>query len=128
MGVFKDADEAAAFIGRIWELLADDPEVGPKLAATGLVLRGIYTDPVYQVTIVCSEGSIKVVHGETDIQSDAALLLTGDMGHHFWLGAVNTPDGPGPRPDQGRGEDERNHEGASLPQAGLPDLSRPPCP
>ncbi len=91
MGVFKDADEAAQFIGRIWELLGEDPDVGPKLAATNLVLRGVYTDPVYQVTILCVNGCIKVEHGETDVEADAALLLTADMGHHFWLGAVNIP-------------------------------------
>jgi hypothetical protein len=91
MGVFKDTDEAARFIGRIWELLADDPEIGPKLAATNLVMRGVYTDPEYQVTVLCRDGAVKVEHGESDIVADASLLLAADMGHHFWLGAVNLP-------------------------------------
>src|SRR5258706_4518737 len=49
MGVFKDGEEASQFIGRIWELLGEDPDIGPKLVATNLVLRGRYTDPEYQL-------------------------------------------------------------------------------
>jgi hypothetical protein len=91
MGVFKDQDEAARFIGRIWELLGDDADIGPKLAASNQVLRGSYTDPVYQVTITCKDGAVKVEHGENDLEADATLILTADTGHHFWLGAVNIP-------------------------------------
>lgn len=91
MGVFKNADEAGRFIGHIWELLGEDPDVGPKLAATNLVMRGVYTDPVYQVTIVCKDGAVKIEHGESDIEADATLILSADTGHHFWLGAVNIP-------------------------------------
>jgi putative sterol carrier protein len=91
MGVFKDSTEASQFIGRIWELLADDPDIGPKLAATNLVMRGSYTDPDYVVTIYCQAGSIKVEHGDTTTEADATLILSADTGHRFWLGAVNLP-------------------------------------
>lgn len=91
VGVFKDAEEAAQFIGRIWELLADDPEIGPKLIATNLALRGCYTDPEYQVTVICQDGSVKVEHGESDTVADVTLHLRADIGHRFWLGALNLP-------------------------------------
>jgi hypothetical protein len=91
MGLFKDSNEAAEFIGRIWELMGDDPDIGPKLAATNLVLRGVYTDPSYQVTVICSDGSIRVQHGASEVVPDVTLHLTADLGHRFWLGAVNLP-------------------------------------
>ena len=91
MGVFKDGNEASQFIGRIWELIGEDPDIGPKLVATNLVLRGTYTDPEYQVTVSCGDGSVKVEHGESGTAPDVTLLLTADMGHRFWLGALNLP-------------------------------------
>src|SRR4051812_9812105 len=91
MAVFKDADEASQYIGRIWELIGDDPGIGPKLGATNLVMRGSYPDIDYQVTITGRDGSVKVEHGETDTVPDATLILSSDMGHRFWLGAVNLP-------------------------------------
>ena len=91
MGVFKDGNEASQFIGRIWELIGEDPDIGPKLVATNLVLRGRYTDPEYQVTVSCRDGSVKVEHGESGTAADVTLLLSADMGNRFWLGAVNMP-------------------------------------
>lgn len=91
MPVFTDTDEAAQYLGRIWELLAADPEIGPKLAATNLVLRGRYTDPDFQATVTCRDGSVKVEYGESDAQPDVTLTLSADTGHRFWLGSLNLP-------------------------------------
>jgi hypothetical protein len=43
---FKDAGEVRKYIGGIFETAFADPEIGPKLAATGVVL-GSRPYPVY---------------------------------------------------------------------------------
>ncbi|MHB1710605.1 MAG: SCP2 sterol-binding domain-containing protein [Acidimicrobiales bacterium] len=91
MGVFKDTAEAEKFLGGIWEKIGEDPDLGPKLEAADIIMRGAYEDPVATVTITCKPGGISVECGETATEPDATLIMPADMGNRFWLGAVNLP-------------------------------------
>ena len=46
---FKDAGEVRKYIGGIFESAFADPEIGPKLAATGVVLGFEFSDEVKDV-------------------------------------------------------------------------------
>jgi hypothetical protein len=91
MGAFKDSEEAEYFLGAIWERMAADPDLGPKLESVNSTMRAIYTDPAAQVTIACKPGGVVVERGETATEPAVTLHMAADMGNRFWLGAVNMP-------------------------------------
>ena len=81
---FNNADEVVHYIGGIFETAFADPEIGPKLKATGIVLRVISTDP--ESAFVLDMGNHKVLAGDT--QTD---VLRG------WLTTASPRPGPGTR-------------------------------
>jgi hypothetical protein len=89
--VFTSTDEAEQFLGRPWELLGDDPEIGPKLGALDRVLGAEYEDPKAVLRIICKDGTVKVERGSQVPEPDVMLQMTADTGHRFWQGAVNIP-------------------------------------
>ena len=47
---FKDADEVRRYIGGVFQAGFDDPEVGPKMTATGIVVKFEFTEPEADLT------------------------------------------------------------------------------
>ncbi|MFJ8812935.1 SCP2 sterol-binding domain-containing protein [Amycolatopsis thermoflava] len=92
MGVFKDDDEVYRYLGRIFQVSMDDPELGPKLRKVGSVLKLNQTDPDSTIVIDFGEGVVQL--GPDGIPQvtrpiDAELEMRADTAHRFWLGKVN---------------------------------------
>jgi putative sterol carrier protein len=92
MGVFKDEAEVYQYLGRIFKVGLEDPELGPKLRAVGSVLKLNQTDPESMILIDFGEGIVQL--GEDDTTKvtrpiDAELNMKADVAHSFWLGKVN---------------------------------------
>lgn len=87
MAAFKDAEDVYRYVGGIFEKGLADPEVGPKLSGSGVILQVTYTDPDAVVTVDMPGG--KVITGETDLRPNVELFMTADTGNRFWLGKVN---------------------------------------
>lgn len=87
MGVFKNDAEVYKYIGGVFERGLADPEIGPKLSASGVVLQINYTDPDATVTVDLPNG--KVFAGATAIKPDIELFMSADTGNGFWQGKVN---------------------------------------
>jgi hypothetical protein len=62
---FKDADEVYAYIGRLFEELAEDDELAPQFRKANTIVQYRYREP------------------------EVVMTMDADTAHRFWLGRVN---------------------------------------
>ena len=90
MAYFKDADEVYAFIGKLFEDLADDEELAPKFRKANTVVQYQYRDPESQITVKLIDGEDGQVDcGDTSLEPEVVMTMDADTAHRFWLGKVN---------------------------------------
>ena len=90
MPYFKDADEVYAFIGKLFEDLADDEELAPKFRKANTIVQYAYRNPDSTITVELKEGEEgRVDFGETDLSPEVVMSMDADTAHRFWLGKVN---------------------------------------
>jgi hypothetical protein len=88
MPVFADTDEVYKYLGKIFEEAFADPELGPKFAASGVILRLAYTDPKSEITADMPSG--KVFYGpDSAPEPTVQMFMKADVAHRFCLGKVN---------------------------------------
>jgi hypothetical protein len=90
MPVFKDEAEVYQYTGGIFEDALADPEIGPKFAESGVILRVIHTEPDAVFTVDMPAG--KVLYGDDARNGPKPVVemrMKADVGHRFWLGNVN---------------------------------------
>lgn len=86
---FADEDELRRYVGSIFEAAMADPETGPKLADTGLVLRMDCTEPDSKLTIDLPG---KVVYsGDDGPEPGATMVMSTETANAYWQGKVNLP-------------------------------------
>jgi putative sterol carrier protein len=87
---FKDADEVYATIGKLFQDLAVDDELGPKFRKANTVVRYEFSDPDSVVTVRLQEDQPgDVDFGESQMEPDVTMSMSADTAHRFWLGQVN---------------------------------------
>lgn len=86
---FNDANEVRKYLGGVFEVAFADPEIGPKLKDTGIVLKTTYTEPEAVVIIDATTGTVS--EGSADSPSTAEMLMTAETGNAYWQGKVNLP-------------------------------------
>src|SRR5215210_2592552 len=86
---FTDAAEVRKYLGGIFEVAFADPEIGPKLKDTGIVLKTVYTEPDSVVIIDTVNGEVR--QGDASSDSTAQMSMTADTGNAYWQGKVNLP-------------------------------------
>ena len=90
MGHFKDDQDVYRFIGRMFQELAADPELAPRLQKANTTVRFVMRDPESQITVeMLPEREIQVDLGPSDLDPEVTMSLTADTAHRFWLGNVN---------------------------------------
>jgi putative sterol carrier protein len=90
MPVFKDDQEVYEYIGRLFQELANDDELGPKFRRADTIVQYRYTNPDSQITVKMKEGEEGQVDlGPTDMQPEIVMSMEADTAHRFWLGKVN---------------------------------------
>jgi hypothetical protein len=90
MAYFKDADEVYATIGRLFEDLAEDPELAPKFRKANTIVQYQYREPESRITVKLIEGEDGQVDcGETAMEPEVVMSMEADTAHRFWLGQVN---------------------------------------
>jgi putative sterol carrier protein len=90
LALFKDADEVYAYIGKLFEDLTVDEELGPKFRKANTVVQYQYRDPESTITVKLIEGEDGQVDlGETTLEPEVVMSMEADTAHHFWLGEVN---------------------------------------
>jgi hypothetical protein len=87
---FNNSAEVTKYIGGIFETAFDDPELGPKLEATGLVVAFDFTEPESVVVVDMANKAVREgVEGGTPPM--ATMFMTADTGNAYWQGKVNLP-------------------------------------
>src|SRR5690349_2750660 len=86
---FSSHDEVRRYLGGVFEVAFADPEIGPKLRATGIILKTVYADPDAVVVIDCVKGEVRL--GDEATEATAEMSMTADTGNAYWQGKVNLP-------------------------------------
>jgi hypothetical protein len=95
MTVFKDSKQFYECIGELMDRAKRDPDVGVKIAKSGIIIQFRYTDPEAMTTINAREkatqpGSfVDVIHGPCQLKPDVVMSMKADVSHAFWHGKVN---------------------------------------
>jgi hypothetical protein len=90
MAAFGSEDEVYEFLGGVFRLGLDDPDLVAKLEPTGIVLRITYTDPDAVITVDMPGKELHTGAG-TGPDPNVELFMTADTGNRFWLGEVVLP-------------------------------------
>lgn len=86
---FANEDEMYKYIGGIFQMAFEDPELGPKLKATNLVWSNQCTEPDAVVTVDAANG--KVYRGQEGPEPLAVFVMTTETANGYWQGKVNLP-------------------------------------
>ena len=95
MPVFKDAQQFYECVGELMDRAKKDPDIGPKIAKSGIVIQFRYTDPEAMTTVNAKDKPTQpgafcdVIHGSTDLKPEIAMTMKADVAHRFWHGKVN---------------------------------------
>jgi hypothetical protein len=95
MAVFQDSDQFYACVGELMDRAKKDPQVGPKIAKSGIIIQFRYTTPEAMTTINAKDkptqpgAFVDVIHGPTELKPDVTMSMKADIAHAFWHGKVN---------------------------------------
>jgi putative sterol carrier protein len=88
--VFKDDQEVYRYIGRLFQELVDDDELGSKFQKADTIVQYQYKNPDSQITVKMKEGEEgQVDFGPSEMQPEIVMVMDADTAHKFWLGKVN---------------------------------------
>ena len=89
MATFENSDRLRQVFGCFYQFLVDDPEMGPKLMASKLVLKFSYTEPDLSVTVDLSKERPEITFNDAAKKPDVEMSMKADVAHRFWFGKVN---------------------------------------
>jgi putative sterol carrier protein len=90
LAVFKDDQEVYQYIGKLFQELADDDELGPRFRKADTIVQYQYSNPDSQITVKMKDGEDGQVDlGATDLKPEIVMTMEADTAHKFWLGKVN---------------------------------------
>lgn len=86
---FGSEDELYRYIGGIFETALADPELAPKLEATGLVLRMQCTDPDSALIIDLPGHKVHKGADGSGPDAQATMIMSTETANAYWQGKVN---------------------------------------
>jgi len=95
MAVFRDSEQFYECVGELMDRAKKDPQVGPKIAKSGIVIQFVYTQPDAVTTINAKDrpkqpgAYVDIIHGPCDLKPDVKMSMKADVSHAFWHGKVN---------------------------------------
>ncbi len=95
MTVFKDAQQFYDTVGELMNRAKMDPEIGKKIAKSGVIIQFRYTDPDATTTVNAKDkptqpgALVDVINGPTDLKPEIVMTMRADIAHAFWHGKVN---------------------------------------
>jgi putative sterol carrier protein len=88
VGYFKSAEEVDQYLGEMFRVAADHPEVGPKMKAAKITLRIHYSDPDCELNVRFHD-PMEVCLGPWSHEPDITMWMKGDIADRFWRGKYN---------------------------------------
>jgi hypothetical protein len=95
MSVFRDSKQFYECVGELMERAKMDPQVGSKIAKSGIVIQFKYTDPDALTTVNGKSAPtqpgafVDVFNGPCTLKPDVVMTMKADVAHAFWHGKVN---------------------------------------
>lgn len=90
MAVFSDSDELYSILGRFFEEVTLDDELGPKFRQADTIVRYELSDPDASITVRLQAGEdSQVDFGASEMEPEVVMTMDADVAHRFWQGAVN---------------------------------------
>ena len=90
MAYFEDAQDVYDTLGKLFQDLAEDDELGPKFRKADTIVRYEFRDPDSQITVrLQPDQPGDVDFGESHMEPDVVMSMEADTAHRFWLGQVN---------------------------------------
>ncbi len=96
MPSFESKDQLQDALMTLFTTLRDDPAIGPRVQASGLVIRFSYTRPDTFVVIDCRHDPAQITwETEPHLTADerariyVEMSMEAETAHQFWLGKVN---------------------------------------
>lgn len=95
MGVFRDTQQFYECVGELMDRAKKDPQVGPKISKSGIIIQFRYADPEAVTTVNGKDkptqpgAHVDVYHGPCDLKPDVIMTMKADVAHAFWHGKVN---------------------------------------
>ena len=94
MPYFKDAEDVYAHLGRLFEDIIADEDLGQRFKGADTIIQIRMRRPDSQVTLkALEEEDLAVDFGVTELRPDVVLAMDADTAHRFWLGKVNVTVG-----------------------------------
>ena len=90
MPYFKDAEDVYAHLGRLFEDIVADEDLGQLFKRADTIVQIRMRRPDSQVTLkALEEEDLVVDFGVTELRPEVVLAMDADTAHRFWLGKVN---------------------------------------
>jgi hypothetical protein len=95
MGIFRDSKQFYECVGELMDRAKKDPQVGARIAKSGIIIQFRYTDPDCVTTINAKDkptqpgALVDVIHGPCNLKPDIVMSMKADISHAFWHGKVN---------------------------------------
>ena len=90
MAVFKDDQEVYQYIGKLFQDLATDDDLGPRFRKADTIVQYQYSNPDSQITVKMKDGQDgQVDFGPSSLEPEIVMVMEADTAHKFWLGKVN---------------------------------------
>jgi hypothetical protein len=90
LAYFKDAQEVYETIGKLFQDLVTDDQLGSKFRQANTIVRYAYSEPDSVITVRLQDGQPgEVDFGESDMEPEVTMSMEADTAHRFWLGEVN---------------------------------------
>ncbi len=95
MGYFRDTAHFYETVGTLMDRAKTDPQVGPKIAKSGLIIQFQYRNPE-AITTINARGKpsqpgafLDVIHGPTPLKPDIEMSMDADTANLFWNKKIN---------------------------------------
>ena len=90
MPLFASEEDVYAHLGRLFEEMVADPEMGPQFQRADTIVQYRYREPDSTITVDIREGVEPRTHlGATDLEPEVVMSMDADTAHRFFLGKVN---------------------------------------
>jgi hypothetical protein len=88
--LFSSEEDVYAHLGRLFEEMVADPELGPQFQRADTIVQYRYSEPEATITIDIRQGvEPRTVLGITELEPEVVMSMDADTAHQFFLGHVN---------------------------------------
>ena len=90
MSIFNSTEKMYDVLGKLFNKLLNDEEVGPKFLESEIVIKFILNEPSGTIVLSHLDGGV-VITGDSSSDATIEMTLSGDTAHKFWLKEIKMP-------------------------------------